>query len=142
MSVKLKIRKPPISAWAGIAIGWGTSLLATVLACGIITWLIHNEHITQNAMTWAAAIAALSSALLGCTVSMGIVKGKKLIICVITAAAYFITLLAITAMVFEGEYSDVETNAGMILAGGAIALLPTIIRGKGGGKFKKIAPFR
>ncbi len=131
-----------VSMPAGIAMGTSLAVITTVGGAAIMASLIGNESIPENAMKTGCMLIHFLSAALGSLLSAAVTKQKRLPVCIITAAAYFGILLAMTALLFEGQYQGVWLTALIIFAGGGAAVLPAFIRKGSGGRIKKLRPIR
>lgn len=140
MRKKPGIRK--VSMPAGIGIGVGVSIIVSVLASAILAWLVSSEKIGEEALGTGSIIALILSATAGSLAANLCIGEKKLIVTGLTAATYFVILLAITALIFDGQYQNIGVTAISIFAGGMIAFVPGIILSASGGKRIKIKAFR
>lgn len=132
-----KMKLASSGMWFGIGFGVLTALLVSLGGAAIIAYLICNAYVTQNSLGYLAmAVLAISSAL-GALVSVGKVKRLRFQVCLITAGVFYLSLLALTALFFGGQYQGMGGPAIMILLGaGAVALLG--ISTKKGSKMKKL----
>ena len=97
-------RKPSGTAKSmpvGLAMGWITQMLVTVLACVLPAMLILNGRAGWEAMGYGVMVILLLSAYLG-------------------AAIYLVTLVAIVVLFFDGRFDAVWVPA-LLVAGGAAA---------------------
>ena len=131
-----------VSMPAGIAIGTSLSVITTIGGAAILAGLMGNESIQEGAIKISCAVIHFLSAALGALLSAAATKRKRLPVCIITAAAYFGIMLAMTALLFEGQYQNVLTAAVITLAGGGAAVIPGLIRKGSGGRMKKLRPIR
>ncbi len=119
----------------GIGLGVGVSAAITLLLCWLISWLIASERVGENAIGYAAMTILLVSAYVGALLAAARIKHQKMMICLLSGAAYFAVLLACTALFFGGQYQGVGISA-LLIAAGSIAAAMTDA-GIVGGKNKK-----
>jgi putative membrane protein (TIGR04086 family) len=106
-----------------IAIGLVVSIVITFIGAAIGAWLLSSENVGETSIGHIAVVILLLSSIAGAFMSAGIAKEKRLPVCVLTGAAYLLSLLAITSLFFEGSYSGVGECALVILAGAISAAL-------------------
>lgn len=106
-----------------IAFGVLTGMIVTFLGALLMTYLTNTESMQLQTMTTLSAITQLVAAAVGVFVSTMLVRERQLITGMVTAAAYFLILLAGTAMFFGGEYDNVGVGALVIMAAGSMVVL-------------------
>ena len=131
-----------VSMPAGVGIGVGVATVLSLAGAALLAWLIGSEKMNENAMGMGSLILLALSSAIGSIIANICIREKKLIVTAATSATFFILLLAITALLFEGQYHHVGATALSILAGGMIAIIPGIILSASGGKRIKIKAFR
>lgn len=131
-----------VSMPVGIAMGTSLAVITTIGGAAILASLIGNESVSEGMMKTGCMMIHFLSAALGAIVSAAVTKGKRLPVCIISAATYFGILLAMTALVFGGQYQDILPTALIVIAGGGVAILPALIRKGSGGRMKKLRPIR
>lgn len=114
----------------GVGIGVMVALLLSLGGCAVVAYLISNGYISQSAMKIYAAIILMLSAFIGALIAYGRVKKQRLQISVITAAVYYLCLLAITALFFGGQFAGAGTGAIVVILGCCAAALLGISPGK------------
>ncbi len=118
-----KINMSSKSVPVAIGIGAAVSLEATLIISAIVAMLIASGKLSPQVTDYAVMIMIMASSLVGTLVSTSRVKSKKLIISVMTAAVYFIVLLCITALLFDGMYQGIPATAMVVFGGGLINVL-------------------
>ena len=93
------------------------SMAITIICAAIGTFLIDTEKIGEGSMGYLQAAILLLSSIVGAMLAVSIAKQKRLLIGLSSGAAYFASLIAITALFFKGQYSGVVETALTILAG-------------------------
>lgn len=104
--------------------GLGSALLVTFLMAALAAWLLVNERM---AIGYADAISLMITALsafAGCYITGRISGEKKLWESAITAIAFLLVLLSITAIFFDGSYHGVWKTLGVTVIGWLLAQLP------------------
>lgn len=129
MKQKGKARSIP----AGVLMGVGVALGWTILASAVAAKLIDMEWIGQNTIGYASLLILLSGSFLAASVAKHEIKKQRLMVCGITAAGYYLSLLAITALFFGGQYQGMGVTALLVLCGSALAALPDKA-GRGGNR--------
>ncbi len=124
-----------------VTIGILGSLLLTLLGAAVLAYLIGSGTVAQTGMGLGSTVILIISTALGSLVATGIHKHRKLMISGITAAGYYLSLLAMSALFFEGQYEGMGITAIMVLLGAGIALLPVLL-GKGKKTKHKIPAYR
>ncbi len=131
-----------ISLPLGICIGIIVSLIVSLLGAAISAWMITSEAIGENSIPYAAMVIMTAASLIGALVAAWLVKGKRLILCAVTGAGYYLSLLAGTALFFGGRYHGLGISALAVVIGCAAAIFVGI-KGKKGTKHKvKIPAYR
>lgn len=114
-------RKPTGTAKSmpyGLLMGWLVSLVLTVLACGILAWLILEEKAGWEAMGYGAMMTLPAAAYLGSAVACKLIMSRKLLVCILSGVIYLCSLTAITALLFGGGIEGIWLT-GMLTAGGS-----------------------
>lgn len=109
---------------AGLAIGLAASLSITLLCTALIANLILSEKMNEAALGYGAMAILLLSSGAGSLIASVLIKHRWLLVSLGAGGIYFLTLLAITALFFGGQYQGIGVTALMILAGsGTVGLL-------------------
>ena len=118
------------------------SLLVTVLGSGGVSFLIHREVLSETAMIYGVIILLLISSYMGGVTGYRKVNEKRLLVSMLTALIYFLILMIMTAIVFEGKYSGIGVTGMVIFCGAALAALPKKERSREGKRHKIKIPSR
>lgn len=108
---------------AGILWGGIVSLLTTVLLSALLAWLIVTEKMDQQQMGYGIMVILSLASFLGAKAAFSKIQRRQLLVCSVTGAAYFVTLLCIAALFFGGQYSGVGETGLMIFTGCMLAFL-------------------
>lgn len=128
-----KKRNTASSIPAGLGIGLLISIVITLVGSAITAYLIHSENIPQEGMGYGVIITLLLSTVAGAWVAVSRIQRQRLQMCMISGLCYYLTLLAMTALFFGGQYSGMGITALVVLGGCGTV----IILGAGGGKRRK-----
>lgn len=125
MYAKKKVTGTAMGIPGGLSLGILVSLLITLAGAALTAWLIASEKIGEGSIGYAAMVILAISSAIGALVAVHLVKRMRLQVCMMTGGCYYLTLLAMTALLFGGQYQGMGVSAIVILAGCAlIAFLP------------------
>ncbi len=141
MAMKRRKSGKELPMAGAIAIGIFGSLILTFLGAALLAYLIGKGSVMQSGISFGCMIILAASSSFGAFLASGLFKRRKLMVCGITAAGYYLSLLAMTAMFFEGQYNGLGITAIMVLLGAGTALLPVLL-GKGKKTKHKIPAYR
>ena len=135
MSTNQKVTGKASSLPVGITLGVLIALIVTLIGSAVTAWLIVGEKIGEGSVGYCSAFITLLASVLGSEISWLRTKRLRLQVCLITGAAYYLLLLAVTAVFFGGIYLGMGMTAITVFCGcGSIALLG--VRGGKRIKFK------
>lgn len=141
MVVNRKVTGKAMSVPIGLVLGLGISLLITIIAAGVVAWMVLNESISEQALGYAAMVIVPLSVSIGAVAAAAAVKHQWLAMCAGVGGAYFLALIGTTALFFGGQYSGVWMTLIMTVLGVAIACFIGMKGlGKQGRKIKKYRP--
>ena len=116
----------------GIAVGTGISLCVTMALSLVVAWLVERGILRQENVGYGVMGVLLLSSAWGSAVAKSKVERKKNVVCLAAGGCYFLSLLAITASIFGGQYSAVGVTGLLILGGsGVAALMGSRVRRRG-----------
>ena len=108
-----------------MAMGW-------TIGMAILTGkLMDAERLAMESVGYASMVILVSAAWIGCTIAYGKIRKQKAMVCAMTASGYFLSLLAVTALFFGGQYRGIGATALMIVCGCALAMMVGNRAGKG-----------
>ena len=117
----------------GLAIGGLISLIVTFAGAAATAYLVFNQRIEANGIGYASMIILFLGAVMGAWGAFSCIKKQRLQVSLMSAAVYYLILLAITALFFGGQYQGMGVTAIVILIGAlTVALFPA----KGTAKFR------
>ena len=122
----------------GLALALVASLVVTLAGAALTALLVSSEKIGEGAIGYAAMMILALASVLGAWVAVLLIKRLRLQVAMLFGGCYYLMLLAMTALLFGGQYQGMGTTAIIVLAGSAlIAFLPA--KGANIGKRKKMA---
>ena len=124
--MKIKSSGRTTSVPMGIAVGLTGSITLLLILSAIIAWIIGKGILDCQNIGYAVMIMLLSTSVAGSAISYGKIKRRKLMVCIISGASYFVFLLLITALFFGAQYTAVGETALLILCGSMIFALVTV----------------
>ena len=108
-----------------------TAAITLITLTALAAMLIGNSTIKENNVNYVTAMVGLMSSVAGSWIATRKIECKRIYISLFFAFTYWLMLISVTALFFEGKYSGVAVTLLLILAG---SLLPIILRN---GKHKK-----
>ena len=81
------------------------------------------EKAGENVIGYSAMIILMLSSISGTYVAQAVVKRRRQIVCAAASSAYFLSLLAINALFFGGQYQGIGATALVIAAGAGVMIL-------------------
>lgn len=121
-----------VSIPAGVGIGTLAALGWTLLCAAVLAKLMEMEILPENAVGYGAMMILLSGSFLGSLLAVQKVKSRRLQVSMLTAAGFYLSLLAMTALFFGGQYTGMGVT-GLLVFGGSGT---SVLMGMGSGKRK------
>ena len=116
---------------AGLGIGLLVSMVITLAGAAAASHLVASEKIGEGSIGFAAMIILALASVMGAWCAISLVKRQRLQVCMMAGGCYYLTLLAITALLFGGQYQGMGVTAIVIAVGcSLVALLPNKIGSK------------
>lgn len=131
MVANRKVTGKAASMPAGIGLGIALSFVLTMTGCAVVAALIDKEMMAAENVGYGAMVILLVASLTGAIAASGLIKHKRLAVCMASGVGYFLTLLAVNLLCFGGQFAGVGVTALVVLAGSAAAALVGI-KGEGG----------
>ncbi len=123
---------------SGIGIAAAVSIAVTLLGAAVIACLVDREVIAAEGISAASSLIWIIGAALGALTAMVRIKRMRMQMCMLSGGCYFLTLIAVTALFFGGQYAGMGVSTLCILCGcGAVAILSILAEKKGGRKIRK-----
>ena len=122
----------------GLAAGTLFSLILTLLGTAITANLILSEKLKTEGIGYVAVTILLLASAVGAWCATGMIKRRRVMVCAGVGGLYYISLLAITALFFGGQYQGMGVTALVVMGGcGAVGLLGLREKKSGRKKIKK-----
>ncbi len=132
-----KTKRSANSLPGGIAMGVGVCMVVTLGLAAAFAMLIHKQTIGESGAGYGVLGILMLSSFTGAGFAAWLVKSKRMILCTLTSAGYFLSLLCVTALFFGGQYQGVGATALVIFGGGWIAALTFSGQGRTGKKSRR-----
>ena len=108
------------SIGTGVMIGTSVSMAGTLIGTAACAALISSETIAAESIGYCAMVIVLLASMTGAAIGAGKAKKKRLYTCMLVAASFVLSLLAITALFFDGVYTGVWVTA-LVISAGSVA---------------------
>ena len=140
MVINKKVTGKAKSIAVGLAIGTIISLSLTLIGAAVTANLVLSEKIPVEAVGYAVTMILAVSSAAGSWIGAVLVKHRWMMICIGVGGIYYLSLLAITALFFGGQYQAIGVTALLIFGVcGAVGLLKL---SKDGSKRNKSRKYR
>lgn len=116
----------------GLAVGAAVNLGMTILLSALLAKLLQTGVLAQNQTGYGVMVLLLLASFFGAAVAQGRVKHRRMMVCMLSGGVYYLSLLAITALFFGGQYTAMGVTALVVLAGCGTAALLCTRKGRGG----------
>lgn len=123
-----------LSIPAGMGVGLGVSLGITAAAIAVLAKLVDTQTLAWENVGYGIMVMLLAASFFGALTAYGKIKRQRLMVCLLTGAAFFGFLLSMTALFFGGQFDGVLYTFLLVLAGSSAAGLLGLRQGRGGGK--------
>lgn len=135
---KKKLSGTALSIPAGLGVGLLVGLVVTIAGAALAAWLLATEKIGESSAGYAAMVILALAAAFDALTAVYLIKKQRLQVSMLSGVCYYLTLLAMTALFFGGQYRGMGVSAIIVLAISAIiAFLPTK-NGTARGKRKRV----
>lgn len=111
------------SLGSGIAAGVAAALTLTLLLGALLAFFISREVVRQESLGYGVMVILFLAAALGSRLSYGRVRHQRLLVFLLTAIGYLVSLTAITALFFGGRFEGIFPTAMLIIGGSGTAFL-------------------
>ena len=124
MTVNRKVTGTAVSMPKGLLIGNAISTALTVLMAGILAKMVSTEKMEWEQIGYGIMVLLIVSTATGTNAAVKAIKRQRQAVCLLAGVIYWLTLMAITALFFGGQYHGVAATGATILAGcGTVCLL-------------------
>lgn len=122
---------------AGLATGTLAAMLITVVMAALLAELINREIIRLEAVGYGVMIILFLASFAGASISYGHIQRRRGLVFLASAVCYLVTLIALTALFFGGQYEGIFPTATLIISGTGCGFLRSVRAGKGRPSYKK-----
>lgn len=137
MAVNRKTTGKACSLPAGLAWGEAVNLGITAAGAALMGKLMDIGSMSWENVGYGIMAMLLCASFLGALVAYKKIKRQRLLVCLLSGALYYGTLLLITALFFGGQFQAIGVTALLVLGGSGAAGLLGRQSGRGG-KIKKM----
>lgn len=121
------VNHKPTGTASGMAAGlcWGTvaALMLTMLLSGVLAFFISREVVAQENLGYGVMIILFLGGVLGFSVSYKRIKRRRLLVFLLSALSFLVSLTALTALFFGGQFEGIFPTAMLIIGGNGAAFL-------------------
>lgn len=109
----------PSGLLTGLAAGMGAILLGTA----IIALLVHREVMSVEKIGYGIMGMLLAASAVSAHSACRRIKRQRMVVCLLSAVILWLSLLALTALFFGGQYDGALVTGGLILCGSGCVML-------------------
>lgn len=120
MVMNRKVTGKAMSLPGGIGTGVGIAVLVSLAGALVTAWLVDGSYLPETGFGYGAMVTLLLASGIGAGTAAGLVKHRRLIVCLVTGGVYILLLIGLTAFCFGGQYQGVVPTL-LLVAGGSIA---------------------
>ena len=124
----IKKKGKAVSMPRGLLTGTLYALAVTLAGTGITAKLVDMEVLVPEKIGYAIMVLLIAAAWTGATASGRSIRRRILMVSLLSGGCYYTMLLAITALLFGGQYQGAGETALLILCG---SLLPVLLQPNG-----------
>ena len=139
--MRRKVTGTAMSMPGGIGLGIGISVVLMLIGAMVVAWLVTTEKMAQTSIGYGVMLIHVLAAAAGCCAAAGAIKHRRLMVCGVTAAGYYLALLVV-ALIFGGQFEGMGVTALTVLAGGGIAVILGLAGKRSGVRRHKIPAYR
>ena len=121
MKTAKKVRGTAVSMPVGIAIGTCVSILITSVLAGVLTWLVLSGRTGDQLIGYISMGIILVASVSGSLLAAIKIKRRRMLVCCVTGAVYYASMLVSTAVFFGGNYRGIGVTGLLILVGSIIS---------------------
>ena len=105
----------------GVTLGVCISFLITFVLAAVLTWFALEGKVDEKTIGYTTMGILLVSTISGTLISAGKVQRRRMLVCCMTGAIYYMVLLGCTALFFGGNYRGIGVTGILILIGSLIS---------------------
>lgn len=122
MVVNQKPTGRAVSIPAGLGIGLGISILLTVLMAAISAFAQGRGIVGEGGLGYCLMVTLLISTVLGALTASVKIKRHHIPVCIMSGVCYFLSLLAVNALFFGGQYEGILATGSLVMGGATAAI--------------------
>lgn len=108
---------------AGLAIGTFVSMLLTAALAAILALLVSRETVAEKDLGYGVMLILFLSSALGSTVAYAKIRHRRLLVFALSGLCYLVTMTALTALFFGGQFEGIFPTAMLIIGSSGMAFL-------------------
>ena len=120
MVSKSRFQKGSMCIPAGLGLGLLISLILTLAGVGIFSYLIASEAVGEETIRYGIYVIQGVTAAAGSWVAGAVIKKMYLQVSLMSGGAYYLSLLAMTALLFGGQYQGMGVTAAIVMLSSAL----------------------
>ena len=132
----------PTGRAAGFPKGIALGTLAAMASTALLAMLIASGAVREENLGYGVMVLLFLSAALGGTVAFGRIKHRRALVFGLSAAAYLVSLTALTALFFGGRFDGFFPTAMLIIGGSGTAFLLSARAQKGRTRHRRFRQIR
>ena len=139
MVVNRKVTGRASSVPAGLATGALMGLAITLLSSAFAAYMMSREILTQDKIGYSAMVILILSSCVGAWITASRIKKMPLQMAAASGLLFYVLLLSMTALFFDGQYDAMGVTLVMVLIGsGAGGILASGVPKRRKRKYHKI----
>lgn len=115
MVANQKVTGRAASVPAGLGIALGVSMVITLAMAALTAYLEGKGIVKEADVGYMVMLTLLLASLVGALTAAGKIKRQRLVMCLASGLCYFLSLIAVTALFFGGQYSGVGVSLLLIM---------------------------
>lgn len=131
MVINQKVTGKASSVPGGLAIGWGCSMVVTLIGSMIVAAMLDRRIMDMDSIGYGTMLILLLASMFGAAFAVHRIKKQRMMVSMLAGIAYYLTLLAVTALFFGGQYEGMAVT-GLVVLGGSMAAALIGLRQKRG----------
>ena len=122
---------------ASLAGATAVGLAVTAVGCGLMSWLIIREMLSEMSVGYSAMDILLIASFLSAWVALNRVQKKVMVVSAMSGLIYYGILLLVNILCYKGGMEGTFVTGLLVLGGTGAALLLFLKRSEGGGRRRR-----
>ena len=127
---------------AGLAVGTLVSTLLTLALAAVLAGLISRETVAEKDLGYGVMVILFLASALGSAVAYAKIRHRRLLVFALSALCYLVTMTALTALFFGGQFEGIFPTAMLIIGGAGVSFLRSNRAERAGKRYKIPKQFR